>query len=488
MASPNISFTQIPSNVRVPGGYFEENTSNALTGLTGLNATIVLLAQGLSTGSVAANTPTKVFSESDAQLYFGTGSIAHLATKEIFQCNPYADLTVCSLADANGATKATASIVFSGTVSQAGVTQVYVGDVGITVPIATTDSSSSIATNVVTALNQVQQQIPFTYTSTGGTINFTARNGGTIGNSTAFTASTTSGVTIVVTQPSNGATDPNYGSYSTPGTTLAAIVGGGYTIIASTLVDSVNLASLKAMVAFTSGPIEQRPAIYVAGYTDRIGSLASAKSIASGLNDGRATIAYITYTSGNNAKSENWKAAAAYAADLATATDPAVPYDGDTLISLAAPAVIDRFTYTSKQDLLINGLTPLQVSPGEVVTVCRAVTTYTVNTLGVPDPTLLDITTIRTLDYVREQIRERLTTKFRKQKLNDALISIVRAEVLDVLSLLETLAIVQNVKQYASGVICERDTQNIGQLDIKVPSNIVPGLHVIAGVINLILS
>jgi phage tail sheath gpL-like len=59
--------------------------------------------------------------------------------------------------------------------------------------------------------------------------------------------------------------------------------------------------------------------------------------------------------------------------------------------------------------------------------------------------------------------------------------------VLDVLYLLETLEIVQNVKLYESGVIVERDTSDVNRIDIKIPTNIVVGLHVLAGVIDLIL-
>ena len=81
MASPDISFTQIPSNVRKPGVYLEENTSNALSGLAATSDKIVIIAQKTASGIVASKTPTLIFDDATAALDFGQGSIAHLSAK-----------------------------------------------------------------------------------------------------------------------------------------------------------------------------------------------------------------------------------------------------------------------------------------------------------------------------------------------------------------------------------------------------------------------
>jgi phage tail sheath gpL-like len=52
---------------------------------------------------------------------------------------------------------------------------------------------------------------------------------------------------------------------------------------------------------------------------------------------------------------------------------------------------------------------------------------------------------------------------------------------------MEQIEIVQNVKTYESGVICEVDISDPTRLDLKIPTNIVSGCHVIAGVIDMIL-
>ena len=63
----------------------------------------------------------------------------------------------------------------------------------------------------------------------------------------------------------------------------------------------------------------------------------------------------------------------------------------------------------------------------------------------------------------------------------------MRSELLDVAYKAEELEIIENVDQWKNNLIVELDSQNVGQLNAKIPCNVVPGLHVFAGVIDLIL-
>ena len=129
MASPSIQFSTIPSNVRKPGVYFEENVSNAIQGLAPANDKVCIIAQQLSTGTVASKTPTKVFSDADAQLYFGAGSVAHLAARNAIMANTNVDLTVVGVDDANGSAEAAGSITVGSVPTTGGTLYVWVGDV-----------------------------------------------------------------------------------------------------------------------------------------------------------------------------------------------------------------------------------------------------------------------------------------------------------------------------------------------------------------------
>ncbi len=84
-----------------------------------------------------------------------------------------------------------------------------------------------------------------------------------------------------------------------------------------------------------------------------------------------------------------------------------------------APAPIEqRLSRTQQEVVLKKGVTPLEVGAGDVVMIVRAISTYTRNLEGTLDPSFLDITTIRTLDYVRYAIRERMVLRFPREKLS----------------------------------------------------------------------
>ncbi|WP_289626344.1 phage tail sheath C-terminal domain-containing protein, partial [Burkholderia pseudomallei] len=103
------------------------------------------------------------------------------------------------------------------------------------------------------------------------------------------------------------------------------------------------------------------------------------------------------------------------------------------------------------------------------------------------DPALLDITTIRTLDYVRKACQQRIALRFPREKLSEKTPPKVRSELLDVLYKLEELEIIENVDANKDKLIVERDLQDVNQLNAAIPCDVVNGLHVFAGRIDLIL-
>lgn len=119
--------------------------------------------------------------------------------------------------------------------------------------------------------------------------------------------------------------------------------------------------------------------------------------------------------------------------------------------------------------------------------IVRAITTYTVNPQGVEDVSLLDLTTVRTLFYTRKACRERIALRFPREKLSDRTPPKVRSELLNVLGELEDLEILENVEANKDALLVERDEQDANRLDAKIPADVVNGLHVFAGRIDLLL-
>jgi phage tail sheath gpL-like len=183
----------------------------------------------------------------------------------------------------------------------------------------------------------------------------------------------------------------------------------------------------------------------------------------------------------------SYEVAGAYAAVIASEEDPARPLNGLPLTGILANPLANRLSRTEQENMLNNGATPSEIGPGEKVQIVRAITTYVLDAQSVPDISLLDLTTIRTLDYVRKAVRERIALRFPREKLSERTAPKVRSEILDVLYKLEGLEIVENVTANLAGVIVERDLQDPNRLDAKIPADVVNGLHVFAGRIDLLL-
>lgn len=77
--------------------------------------------------------------------------------------------------------------------------------------------------------------------------------------------------------------------------------------------------------------------------------------------------------------------------------------------------------------------------------------------------------------------------RFPREKLSSRTPAKVRSEVLDVLRNLEALEILEEVEANAEGVIAERDLQDPNRLNIKIPADVVNGLHVLAARVDLLL-
>ncbi|MGL9773183.1 MAG: phage tail sheath C-terminal domain-containing protein [Sodalis sp. (in: enterobacteria)] len=177
--------------------------------------------------------------------------------------------------------------------------------------------------------------------------------------------------------------------------------------------------------------------------------------------------------------------AAIYAAIIASESDPA-----RLLNTLALPGADitpqDKWPRRREQETaLANGLTPFEVN-GSQVQIVRAVSTYVKNSMGVTDRSLMDITILRSLDYVRLACRARITQRFPREKLNDIRLQRIRSELLDVLYALEQLEIVENVDAHKEHLTVTRSRQDYSRADASIPAMVVRGLRVFATTIYLL--
>jgi len=468
-----IQFDTIPTSIRKPGKYFEFNLKLASRTLPANLQKMLIVAQKLAAGSAAANVPVQVYSSSEAAELFGSGSLACLMVVAALKAYRYLDLTVLPIADAAASVAATGTITIAGPATSSGLLTLKVGNKSLAVAIAQGDTATDIATALQELLAQTSE-LPVTAAVNGAVLTLTAKNAGTLGNQIPLSASVTAGsVTATIVAMASGVGDPDITA------ALAVIVGQRYHVIALSYNDQANITALRTHLDAMSHARVAKSGIGVYATT---GAMAAATTLSAQINGWRISAPYLRGTA-----SLPCEVAAAYAALAAGEEDPARPLNTLQLTGIAVPPIASRLSDPEQESCLQNGVSPLAVGSGEVVQIVRAITTYTKNSAGNPDATLLDITTPRQLDYVRDAARTRVDTRFPREKLNNKTCDKVWAELYDVLKKCEELEIVENVDENKDALVVERNAQDVNRCDAAMPADVVNGLQVLASRIDLIL-
>jgi phage tail sheath gpL-like len=472
----NITFEEIPSSIRKPGKYFEFNTKLAVRTLPNNKQRLLLIGQKTSSGAHPALLPVQIFSDVQAGKYFGFGSMLHLMARAAIIANPYVDLTCVALDDVNGSSKAERTITITGSANVSGVIVFYIGNERVDVNISKDDSQNVIAQKVVNEINK-KSILPVTASvneSQQNVIVLKAKNAGVVSYEIGLEyENTITGITISDTYWNGGGSDPDIIL------ALQKVFPENYNIIVTPYNYNDSLVKLRDYLDTVSNGIEQRGAIGVFALTHE---LSDATTLASLMNHGRMLCAYLRGT-----RSISYELASCMGAVIASEEDPARPLNTLELKGINPPKVADRLTRQEQENCLYNGVTPIEVDTGEKVRIVRAVSTYIADESGMEDISLLDITTIRTLDYVRKACKERIALRFPREKLSSKTPNKVKTELLDVLKKLEELEIVENVDMNKDNLIVERDTKDPNRLNAKIPTDVVNGLHIFAGRIDLIL-
>ncbi len=474
MASPNIPFDEIHASIKKPGKYFEFNTKLAVRTLPTNDQRALLIGQRLATGSLAALSAVQVFSDAEAEALFGAGSMLHRMVRAAIKAYGYMDITCIGLDDAEAGVVASGTVTITGPATGSGVLTIRVGTDLVQVAVASGDTASEIAAALKAQADE-QTDLPVLATVNAGVLTLTSKHKGTLGNAIKVSASSTaSGVTATATAMSGGQVDP------TIATLLALVADAGHNLLITPYTDQDNLVALREHLNFVGGAMEQRGAL---GIYALVGTLAQATTLAGAVNSGRIGGAGV-----RGVRRLPWEIAAGVGAVVASEEDPARPLNGLPVLGMDVPDIGDRWTRNEQEVLLKNGVMPLEPSAdGTVMQIVRAISSYTKDGQGIQDVSLLDLTTIRTLDFTRKAVRTRLALRFPREKLTARTEGAVRGEVLDVLYKLEALEIIENVAANAKLLIVERDSQDPNRLNIRIPVDVVNGLHIIAGVIDLYL-
>jgi phage tail sheath gpL-like len=470
-----VNFLTISNKQRKPGVPLELNLSAGASALPENVQKVLIVAQMLASGTSTPLKPVQIFEEGDAETLFGAGSIAHIMAKAALAANTYIQLFVQPIQDAAASVKASGQIAITGPAGSSGTLTLNIGATQIEVDIAQGDTAATIETNLMAAINNISA-LPVTAAAaeTGTAIVLTAKNAGTLGNVIPLSYTTTvSAVALTITAMSGGATDPDMV------VALAPCAGQAYQLIVSPFNDATSLAALSSYLTSQNAASQEKWGLGIFGYA--IGSLANACTLGGTLNNWMLSGFYL-----RGSASMPYEQAAVYAAVLAAEEDPAMPMNTVEMTGIAAPAISDMLSDTEQESCLYNGVTPGEVDSVGNVCIVRAITTYVKNANGDADDSLLDITVPRTLLYLAQAVFARMRAKFPQAKrVPKKTSNAVTTELLDILKTLEKDEIVENVSDNPPDAYDDPD--NKSRIIMEIPADVVPGAHIIAGQIRLVL-
>ncbi|MMZ41782.1 Phage tail sheath protein [compost metagenome] len=473
------------ASTRVPGTYVRYDVSRAGRALGTGEQRLLIIAQRLSTGSVPALTPVDIFSADEAAVAFGRGSQAHRMVDKAISANGNLQLSVCALDDDVSGVAASGAAIIEGTATTSGRVRLRIGDIQVTTAITLGAKAADVMAHLVAAIGEVPNLPVMAKVDTAVTgkghdnhdiktpaIVLTARHKGTCGNEIGVVLAVDAlGLTGKVNAMKDGRGDPKVE------TALSAVFSAGHTLLAVPYSDSGSLGKVSTHLDKVSGPVEQRAAIAVAGVR---GTLSEGTTLTNAVNAGRITVGWH-----KNSVLTCGEMAAVYAAVIAAQGDPSEPMDNAVLPGMDVTAQSDWPMRTEEENALHNGLTPFRVL-GTRVQVVRAISTYVKNAASVEDATLLDITTLRTLDAVRVAWRTRMSQRYPNGgKLTDARLRSIRSETLDVLYALQELDMVEHIDRYKSQVTVVRNARDDTRADVAIPAPVVRGLHILTGTVYL---
>lgn len=486
-----VSFNEIPSDILTPGHFVEIDPTGAIEG-TGARPHVGLIigyrydggtagdGSGFAfpTGTVAENIATRVTHETDAQGFFGRGSQAAIMAAAWLNVNERTKLYVISIDDPAG-TEATGTITFTASTPAAGVQNCYIAGTRYQVTVTTSSTPTSLGDSLVALVN-ANEETPATASNSTGTVTLTATHPGPEGNDIDLrvnyrdTDSTPSGVTAVAVAMSSGATSVDLSA------AIATLGGTQYDTIASGLRDDANVILLEAELLTRWGAMVNLDGQLFVGIADTLNNTTT-YTAAPARNSEQSTV-----VCAQQSPSAPWVVAADVAGLDAAATtdDPARPRTTLRCKDVLAPQASDLWTQAERNTVLQSGGATLKTDAGGNVIIERLTTTYQKSAQGAPDPTWLDLSTKRTVSFLRWSWDTRITLKFPRHKLADdgtnfdagqAVVtpSTIRAEAIAWFSQMENDGLVEDLDQFREDLIVERNTTDLNRIDAILRPNTI---------------
>ena len=487
-----VLFDLLPNTTRGPLAYAE--IAPSLNGNVLAVKPLVVLAIGQKrAGTVPALTLTRVRSADEASQFFGAGSQLHDIATGFFKNNKSNDFWAMPINDAAGSASEERTLTFSTAATAAGTLYLYLSGSRIAVAVAAGESTTTTATNVAAAIAAVPAN-PWVPTAATNVVTLVAKNKGTLGAELDVRVNYNAGESLpvgltvgqAVTVAGAGVVD-----YSTLG------LFGYFTEIQFDLIvaganDATNLAYITTELLDRWGPTRMIEGCVISGFQ---GDLAAALAKGALVNSPFSAI-----MPANLSPTTPWRWAGALAGVVAFhgGQDPARPFHTLTLTGVLPPATVAVFSAQERELLLRAGMATYRVSASGEVQIHRLITNSQTNAAGAKDATYLDLNTPLTLAFLRYDWRTTLLTKYPRHKLaNDGTNFAAgqpimtpergRAEAVAWFGKMEQAGLVEDVEQFKTDLVVERNPSDPNRLDFLLPINLVNQLQVIGSRIEFTL-
>ncbi|WP_313430914.1 phage tail sheath subtilisin-like domain-containing protein [Pseudomonas sp.] len=484
----SVSFSNIPSDIRVPLFYAEVDNSMANSGVSSLRRLIVGQvnddAEGEEIGRLVLVSRT-----SEAKDIGGVGSMLASMHARWRAIDVAGEVWCLPLKVTTGVT-AKATVTVTGSVESAGLVNLYVAGQRVRATAVAGASAEAVAMALAAAVNAAID-LPVTATVADGVVSLQAKFKGDLGNDIQVQLNrlgrangevTPGGLTVVATGMTGGVGTPETSA------ALAALGDEEFEFLAQPWTDADTLDAWKDAMDDSAGRWSWAKQLYGHVYSAKRGTLGELVAAGRLRNDPHMTVHGIE----RGVPQPVWEVAAAWAARTAVfiSADPARPTQTGVLVGIDPAAASDRFTLTERQSLLTSGVATATYNGGSY-RIERAITTYQRNAYGQADDSYLDSETLHQSAYVIRYLRSIITSKYGRHKLaNDgtrfgpgqAIVTpkVIRGELIAAYGALERDGIVENAEMFNQYLIVERDANNPNRLSVLFPPDLVNQLRVFA--------
>lgn len=484
----SVGFQQIPQDVRVPLFYAEMDNSMANSAVSALRRLIVGQVNDTATAA-EIGTLVLVSSLAQAKAIGGQGSMLAAMYDTWRQNDPVGEIWCLPVKNTTGAI-ATGKVTFTGTATEAGLINLYVGGARIQAAIASGNAAAAAASALATKINAAAD-LPVTAAGANGVVTLTAKWTGDSGNDIGLMLNrlgksngetTPAGLTVAISAMAGGTGTPDATA------ALAALGDAPFEFLCVPWADTTTLDAWKAAMSDISGRWSWAKQIYGHVFGALRGTLGNLVAAGTVRNDQHVTI--FGFESG--VPQPFWRVAAAAAARQAVfiSADASRPTQSGALVGIDPAPEGSRFTLTEYMSLLQYGIATLYYEGG-YMRIQRAITTYQKNAYGQADDSYLDSETMHQSAYIVRRLKSIITSKYGRHKLaNDGTQfgdgqpivtpNVIRSELISEYSNLERDGHVENSTLFAQYLIVERDSKSPNRVNVLYPPDYVNGLRVFA--------